>query len=135
MERTLFIIKPDAVRRNLIGRILAMVEGADLTVVALRSLHMSADQAASFYQVHKGKHFYDNLVKYMISGQSVVTVVEGEDAIKRLRGVCGVTDPSKAGEGTIRAAFGIDITMNSVHASDSPESADQEVPFFFPDLD
>ena len=126
MERSLFIIKPDAVRRSLIGQILSYVEGSGLRIAALRLVHLSPDEAAGFYRVHRGKHFYDKLVAYMSSGQSVVVVIEGEGAIERLRGICGTTDPSEAAEGTIRAAFGIDITMNSVHASDSVESAEYE---------
>ena len=111
------------------------MEISGLRISAIRLVHLSPEEAAGFYRVHEGKHFYDNLVAYMSSGPSVVVVVEGEDAINRLRGVCGVTDPSKGAWGTIRSAFGIDVTMNSVHASDSPKSAEQEVPFFFPDLD
>jgi nucleoside-diphosphate kinase len=135
MERSLFIIKPDAVRRSLIGQILAMVEGSGLKVAELRLLRLTPDDAGGFYRVHEGKHFFEKLVAYMSSGESVVAVIEGENAIQRLRAVCGVTDPSKASEGTIRASFGINITMNSVHASDSPASADQEVSFFFPESD
>ncbi|MGD8628904.1 MAG: nucleoside-diphosphate kinase, partial [bacterium] len=92
------------------------------------------ETAAGFYKVHQGKAFYDGLVKYMSSGRSVVVALEGEGAIDRIRKICGATDPSKADEGTIRAAFGVSITENSVHASDSPGSADVEVPYFFPDL-
>jgi len=134
MQRSLFIIKPDAVKRNLIGRILSYLEAAELTVIGLRMVDMTPAIAAGFYKVHEGKEFYDNLVEYMSSGRSVVVALEGDGAISRIRKICGATDPSKADEGTIRAAFGISITMNSVHASDSPESADQEVPYFFPDL-
>jgi nucleoside-diphosphate kinase len=134
VERSLFIIKPDAVRRNHIGRILSFVEEAGMQVIAMRMIRLSADDARGFYRVHEGKGFYDTLAEYMSSGRCVVVVVEGEGAIKRLRGVCGATDPSAAAEGTIRATFGINVTMNSVHASDSPASAEQEVRFFFPDL-
>ena len=134
MQRSLFIIKPDAVKRNLIGRILSYMEAAELTVVGLMLLEMTPEVAAGFYKVHEGKGFYDKLVEYMSSGRSVVVVLEGEDAISRIRRICGATDPSKADEGTIRAAFGISLTMNSVHASDSTGSAEQEVPCFFPDI-
>ena len=134
MERSLFIIKPDAVQRNLIGRIISYMESAGLEVVGMRMVHMTPEIAAGFYKVHEGKEFYDKLVEYMSSGKSVVVVLEGEDAINRIRKVCGATDPSKADEGTIRATFGMNITMNSVHASDSARSAEQEVPYFFPDL-
>ena len=135
MERTLFIIKPDAVRRNHIGRILSFVEEAGMQVVAMRMVRLSADDARGFYHVHEGKDFYDTLAEYMSSGRCVVAVIEGDGVINRLRGVCGATDPSAATEGTIRATFGISLTMNSVHASDSPASAQEEVRFFFPDLD
>jgi nucleoside-diphosphate kinase len=134
MQRSLFIIKPDAVERNLIGRILSYIEAAELNIIGLRMLHMPPDLAAGFYKVHEGKDFYEKLVEYMSSGRSVVVALEGEEAIKRTRKICGATDPSKADEGTIRATFGISITKNSVHASDSVESAVQEVPYFFPDL-
>ncbi len=135
MERSLFIVKPDAVERNLIGRILSFMESAGLKIVGLKMLHMTPEVAAGFYRVHEGKDFYDKLVEYMSSGRSVVVVLEGEEAINRIRKICGATDPSKADEGTIRAAFGVSITRNSVHASDSNASAEQEVPYFFPDLD
>jgi nucleoside-diphosphate kinase len=134
MERTLFIIKPDAVRRNYIGDILGAVEKAGLTVIALRMLEITAEQSGEFYQVHRGKEFYDKLVAYMSSGRCVVAALEGDRAISRLREVCGATDPVDAAEGTIRASFGINVTMNSVHASDSPASAAEELRFFFPEL-
>lgn len=134
MEKTLFIIKPDAVRRNHIGGILHAVEQAGLRIRGMRMLDLSSEQASGFYHVHKGRGFYDKLVDYMSSGPCVVVALEGEDAISRLRGVCGATDPAEAAEGTIRASFGINVTMNSVHASDSPASATEELHFFFPDL-
>jgi nucleoside-diphosphate kinase len=134
LEHTLFIVKPDAVRRDLVGRILGRVEGGGLKLVALRMTRLSKARACDFYHVHKGKDFYDRLTTYMSSGRCVVAVAEGEDAINRLRTICGITDPSKAAEGTIRLDFGLDITMNSVHASDSPASAEEEIRFFFPDL-
>jgi nucleoside-diphosphate kinase len=134
VERTLFIIKPDAVGRSLIGSILSCVEETGLKVRGLRMTRLSETEVGDFYHVHRGKPFYENLVSYMISGDCVVVVVEGENAIARLRRICGVTDPSVAAEGTIRSAFGINLTMNSVHASDSPASAAEEVRFFFPDL-
>jgi nucleoside-diphosphate kinase len=130
----LFIIKPDAVGRNHIGRILSCVEEAGLRLRALRMTRLSETAAGDFYEVHRGKPFYANLVSYMSSGDCVVVVVEGEDAIAHLRRICGVTDPSAAAEGTIRSTFGINVTMNSVHASDSPASAAEEVRFFFPDI-
>lgn len=127
-------MKPDAVRRDLVGRILGRVEGGGLKLVALRMTQLSRKKACDFYHVHQGKEFFENLTTYMSSGRCVVAVAEGEDAITRLRAICGLTDPSKAAEGTIRADFGLDVTMNSVHASDSPVSAEEEVRFFFPDL-
>ena len=132
MERTLFIIKPDAVRRNHIGRILSFVEEAGMQVIAMRMVRLSADDARGFYHVHEGKDFYDTLAEYMSSGRCVVVVIEGDGVIRRLREVCGATDPSAAAEGTIRATFGVNVTMNSVHASDSPASAVVEIAFFFP---
>lgn len=135
LERSLFIIKPDAVRRNFIGRILSFVEDDGLRIVAMKTVELGVTEAGEFYRVHKGKAFYENLVSYMSSGRCVVAVVEGDGAIRRLREICGSTDPSTAREGTIRAAFGLNVTMNSVHASDSPASADEEIHFFFPGVD
>jgi nucleoside-diphosphate kinase len=134
LETTLLIIKPDAVRRNLIGRVLASIEEAGLRILAMKMVDLSEDDAGAFYEVHRGKPFYAKLVSYMSSGSCVVAVLQGEDAIRRLRLKCGATDPSKAQDGTIRAAFGISITMNSVHASDSSDSAAEEVRFFVPDI-
>jgi nucleoside-diphosphate kinase len=134
MERTLFIVKPDAVRRNHIGSILSMVEGAGVKIRAMRMTKLSQAEAGDFYHVHRDKPFYDSLVAYISSGECVVAVVEGDNVIERLRQICGVTDPSSAADGTIRSTYGINVTMNSVHASDSPASADEEVRFFFADL-
>ena len=134
MDRTLFIIKPDAVRRNHVGRILHEVERNGLRIRGMRMITLTGEQAGRFYRVHKGKGFYDKLIDYMSSGACVVVALEGEDAISRLRGICGATDPAEAEDGTIRASFGINVTMNSVHASDSPASAADELHFFFPDL-
>jgi len=134
MDRTLFIIKPDAVRRNHVGRILNAVEQNGLRIRGMRMITLTGEQAGRFYHVHKGKVFYDKLVDYMSSGACVAVALESEDAISRLRRICGATDPAEADEGTIRASFGINVTMNSVHASDSPASARDELHFFFPDL-
>jgi nucleoside-diphosphate kinase len=134
VERSLFIIKPDAVSRNLVGEILSFLEDRGLRIVAMRMINLSEAEAGNFYHVHRGKEFCRNLVSYMSSGRCVVTVVEGEDAIGLLRTICGLTDPSAAREGTIRASFGINVTMNSVHASDSLASAEEEIRFFFPNL-
>lgn len=134
MERTLFILKPDAVRRNHIGEILGTIEESGLRIAGLRMLQLTTEQAGAFYHVHRGKGFYDKLIAYMSSGRCVVAALEGDEAISRLRGVCGATDPAQAARGTVRASFGINVTMNSVHASDSPGSAAEELRFFFPEL-
>lgn len=134
LERTLLIIKPDAVRRNFIGSILSAIEEFGFRIIALQMLRLDLDKAAAFYDVHRGKGFFENLIDYMSSGECVVAVLEAEKAITRLREICGATDPSKADPGTIRRRFGINVTMNSVHASDSIESARKEIAFFFPDL-
>jgi nucleoside-diphosphate kinase len=132
VERSLIIVKPDAVRRNLIGSILSFFEDAGLRVAALRMMRLSEERAGAFYQVHEGKTFYEKLKAYMSSGDIVAGVVEGDNAIERVRGICGATDPAAATAGTIRATFGVNVTMNSVHASDSPASAVVEIAFFFP---
>ena len=134
MERSLFIVKPDAVRRNLIGRILTFVEEAGIEVIAMKMVHLTEDQARGFYKVHEGKDFLDQLAEYMSSGKCVVTVLESDGVIERVRSICGKTDPADAAEGTIRATFGVNLTMNSVHASDSSASANYEIGFFFPDM-
>ncbi|BBP46489.1 nucleoside diphosphate kinase [Thiosulfatimonas sediminis] len=133
MERTFSIIKPDAVQRNLIGAILQRLENNGLTVVAAKMLHLSAQQAEEFYAEHKGRDFYEPLVNYMISGPIIVQVLQGENAIAKNREVMGVTDPSKAAQGTIRADYALSVRENSVHGSDSPESAAREIAFFFTD--
>jgi nucleoside-diphosphate kinase len=133
VERTLFIVKPDAVERSLIGKIIGMVEDDGLKIGAMRMTQLSVRTAGDFYHVHRGKDFFDKLVTYMSSGRIVVVVVEGEDAIKRLRRVCGSTDPAVAQPGTIRATYGVNLTMNSVHASDAAATARDEVSFFFTD--
>jgi nucleoside-diphosphate kinase len=134
LERTLIIVKPDAVKRRLTGRILAFIEENGLRIIGMRMVRLTGEEAGAFYAVHRGKEFYENLVSYMTSGQCVPAAVEGEDAIRRVRGLCGNTDPRKADRGTIRAAYGLNVTMNSIHASDSPATAREEVGFFFPDL-
>jgi nucleoside-diphosphate kinase len=134
VERTLFIIKPDSVRRNLVGQILSIIEDSGLSVIGMKMLKLTAEKAGEFYHVHRGKPFYENLVAYISSGRCVVAAVEGTDAIRRVRQICGATDPSAAEHGTIRARFGLSVTMNSVHASDSAVSAVEEIEFFFPGL-
>jgi nucleoside-diphosphate kinase len=133
VERTLSIIKPDATRRNLTGRINACLEEAGLRIVAQKRLRLNQQQASRFYQVHKERPFFNGLVAFMTSGPVVVQVLEGEDAVARNREVMGATDPKKAAPGTIRARFAEDIEANSVHGSDSAETAKTEVAFFFTD--
>ncbi len=133
VERTLSIIKPDATERNLTGKIISKFEAADLRVVAQRRIRMSEAQAQDFYAVHKERPFYGDLVKFMTSGPVVVQVLEGESAITKNREVMGATNPSEAAEGTIRAEFAENIERNSVHGSDSPETAAEEIKFFFKD--
>lgn len=130
MEQTLMMIKPDAVGRNLIGEILARVEKAGMRFARLRMVHLTPAQARDFYRVHEGKPFLDSLVSFMASGPIIVGVVEGERAIQRLAEIVGATDPGKAAPGTIRRDFGLDIEKNSVHRSDAPETAAQEIRWF-----
>lgn len=134
-ERTLSIIKPDATRRNITGKIIARLEDAGLRIVAQRRIRLSKDQAKAFYAVHAGKPFYDELVKFMTSGPIVVQVLEGENAIARNREVMGATNPEKAAPGTIRRDFAESMSFNSVHGSDAPETAAVEIKFFFSDVD
>lgn len=134
IQRTLSIIKPDAVAKNVIGQIIARFEAAGLKVVAARMMHLSRADAEAFYAVHKARPFFKDLVDFMISGPVVVQVLEGEDAIARNRELMGATDPKKADKGTIRADFADSIDANAVHGSDAPETAAQEVAFFFPSM-
>lgn len=133
VERTLSIIKPDATRRNLTGRINAMLEEAGLRIVAQKRIRLSQDQARAFYDVHKERPFYNDLVAFMTSGPVVVQVLEGDGAVALNRRVMGATNPAEADEGTIRKAFAENIEANSVHGSDSAENAAREVAFFFSD--
>ncbi len=135
LERTFSIIKPDATRRNITGKVLAVLEEAGLRVVAQKRVHMSKAQAESFYGVHKERPFFAGLVSFMISGPVVVQALEGEDAIALNRKTMGATDPKKADAGTIRALFAEDIEANTVHGSDSPEAAKAEIAFFFTDAE
>jgi nucleoside-diphosphate kinase len=134
IERTLSIIKPDAVRKNVIGKIVSRFEEHGLKIVASRMLWLSAREAGAFYAVHAARPFFKDLVEFMTSGPVVVQVLEGEDAIVRNRELMGATDPRKAAPGTIRADFAQSIDANAVHGSDSPETAAVEVAFFFPGL-
>ena len=133
LERTLSIVQPDAVRKNVIGKILDRFEAADLKVVACRMLLLARDQAEEFYAVHRERTFFPELVEYMISGPVVVQVLEGEGAIQRNREVMGATDPQDADPGTIRADFAESVQANAVHGSDGPETARNEISFFFSD--
>jgi nucleoside-diphosphate kinase len=135
VERTLSIIKPDAVAKNVIGQIYARFEQAGLIIVAARMLRLSRAQAEGFYAVHKERPFFKDLVDFMISGPVMVQVLEGEDAIQRNRELMGATDPKKAGKGTIRADFADSIDANAVHGSDSSQSAVTEIAYFFPKQD
>ncbi|MBI4696438.1 MAG: nucleoside-diphosphate kinase [Gammaproteobacteria bacterium] len=131
IERTFSIIKPGAVANNHIGGIVAKLEAAGLKIVAQRMLKLSPEQAGQFYAVHRERPFYGELVEFMSSGPIVAQVLEGENAILKNREVMGATDPEKAAPGTIRAEFGKDISENAVHGSDAPETAREEIAFFF----
>lgn len=135
VERTLSIIKPDATRRNLTGRINARLEAEGLRIVAQRRLRLGRDQAERFYAVHCERAFFDDLCAFMSSGPVVVQVLEGEDAVARNRAAMGATNPANAAEGSIRKEFGESVEANSVHGSDSAENARAEISFFFSDLD
>ena len=134
IQRTLSIIKPDAVAKNVIGQIIARFENAGLKVVAGRLVHLSAAEAGQFYAVHKERPFFKDLVEFMTSGPVFIQVLEGEDAIAKNRELMGATDPKKAEPGTIRADFAESIDANAVHGSDAPETAAVEVAFFFPGM-
>lgn len=135
IQRTFSIIKPDATKRNLTGRIVAKLEEAGLRVVAQKRIHLTKAQAGVFYAVHKERPFYDELCEFMSSAPIVVQVLEGEDAIARNREVMGATNPAEADEGTIRKEFALSIGENSVHGSDGPETAREEIAYFFSGLE
>src|ERR1035437_6370859 len=134
LERTLSIIKPDAVAKNVIGKIYSRFETNGLKIIAARMLQLSRAEAEDFYAVHKGRPFFEDLVKFMISGPVMVQVLEGENAIAKNRELMGATDPKKAGKGTIRADFADSIDANAVHGSDAAETAAVEIAYFFPAL-
>ncbi len=134
VERTLSIIKPDAVAKNVIGEILARFEKAGLRIVAARMIHLSRQEAEGFYAVHRARPFFKDLVDFMISGPVMVQALEGENAIQKNRDLMGATDPKKAEKGTIRADFAQSIDANAVHGSDAPETAQNEIAYFFPTL-
>jgi len=131
IQQTLSIIKPDAVASNHIGEILSRFEKAGLKIIAARMLHLSIDQAKAFYNVHAHRPFFEELVQFMTTGPVFVSVLEGENAIALNRELMGATNPKEAAPGTIRADFAKTIDKNAVHGSDSPETAQQEIPFFF----
>jgi len=130
-EKSLSIIKPEAVERCLIGEIIRRLEGTGLRIVAAKLLHLDLEKARAFYAVHKERPFYSSLTQYISSGPVFVSVLEGENAISKNREIMGATDPSKAAEGTIRRQWGTDVEKNAVHGSDAPETAAWEISFFF----
>jgi len=131
IERTFSMIKPDAVERGLTGQVIARLEAKGLKVVAMRMIKIDNKRAKKLYEVHKGKPFYDGLIEYAMSDPVVTMILEGEDAVRRLRQVIGATDPSKAEPGTVRRDFGITVLKNVIHAADSPENAEREMRIFF----
>ena len=134
-EKTLSIIKPDGVAKNLIGEVIKRLEKADLKIVAMKMIKMNKEQAKGFYKVHEGKPFYESVTDFMSSGSCVVMVLEGEDAINRYRKLMGATNYEEAEEGTIRREFAQDIEKNVVHGSDSKETAEFEINYFFNELE
>ena len=135
MQRTLTIIKPDAVAGGSVGRIIARFEEEGLKVVAARMIHMTKEEAQGFYHVHAEKPFFDSLTDFMSSGPCIPMVLEGNDVIDRLRELMGATDPKKAEKNTLRDLYATDVEKNAVHGSDSPESASTEIPYFFSNLE
>jgi nucleoside-diphosphate kinase len=135
MERTLSIVKPDAVAKNQIGAILGMLEGAGMRIVAAKLLRLSKTDAERFYAVHRGRPFFQSLTTFMSEGPILVLALEGPNAVAKNREVMGATDPAKAEEGTIRRAFGTNVERNAVHGSDASETARQEIAFFFSGLE
>lgn len=135
MEKTLSIVKPDGTNKNVIGEVIARYEKNGLRVAALRMIKMSKEQAEGFYHVHRERPFFGSLTEFMSSGTSVVMVLEGEDAISKVREIMGATNPEEADDGTIRKDFATNIEQNTVHGSDSPESAEFEINYFFNSLE
>jgi nucleoside-diphosphate kinase len=135
VERTLSIVKPDAVAKNVIGQIYSRFESNGLRIVAARMMHLSRQQAEGFYAVHRERPFFKDLVDFMVSGPIMIQVLEGESAIQKNRDLMGATDPKKAAAGTIRADFAESIDANAVHGSDGPDTAKVEIAYFFPALD
>jgi len=135
MEMTLSIIKPDAVKKNVLGKIINRFEENHLKIVACKMVHLSKEEAERFYEIHRGKPFYEELVTFMSCGPILIQVLMGEDAVQKNRKIMGATDPKKAEIGTIRKEFATDVGKNAVHGSDSKENAQKEISFFFSDLD
>jgi len=134
-QRTLAIVKPDAVARRVVGKILTRIEDAGFTILAAKLVHMSLAEARGFYYVHRQRPFYDSLCSFMTQGPSLLMVLEGDNGIARWRDLMGATDPAKAAAGTIRKDFASSIEANAVHGSDSPETAAAEIPYFFSSLE
>ena len=134
-QRTLAIVKPDAVARRVVGKILTRIEDAGFTILAAKLVHMSVADARGFYYVHRQRPFYDSLCSFMTQGPSLLMVLEGDNGIARWRDLMGATDPAKAATGSIRKDFASSIEANSVHGSDSPETAAAEIPYFFSSLE
>jgi nucleoside-diphosphate kinase len=131
MERSLAIIKPDAVQRNLTGKILARLEAEGFVILGLKMVYLSKQDAERFYEVHRGRPFFESLTSYMASGPAIPILLQRDNAIQALRELMGATNPMQAATGTIRQEFGLDVEKNAMHGSDSPVSAVQEIPFFF----
>jgi nucleoside-diphosphate kinase len=134
-QRTLAIVKPDAVAKRVVGKILTKIEEGGFTILAVKLAHLSLGEARGFYYVHRQRPFYDSLCSFMTQGPSLLMVLEGDNAISRWRDLMGATDPAKAAPGTIRREFASSIEANAVHGSDSPESAATEIPYFFSSLE
>ncbi len=134
VERTLSIVKPDAVAKNVIGQIYSRFEASGLKIIAARMVHLSRNEAEGFYAVHRQRPFFNDLVNFMVSGPVMVQVLEGDSAIQKNRDLMGATDPKKAARGSIRADFADSIDANAVHGSDAPETAATEIAYFFPTL-
>ncbi|MCL5878279.1 MAG: nucleoside-diphosphate kinase [Deltaproteobacteria bacterium] len=135
MQRTLSIVKPDGVRKQVVGKVISLFEEKGIKVVGMKMLSLTREKAMGFYRVHKDRPFFGSLTTFMSSGPVVVMVLEGEDAINKVRTIMGATDPKKADKGTIRNMFASDIEQNIVHGSDSPESAATEIPYFFSEME
>jgi nucleoside-diphosphate kinase len=134
LERTLVIVKPDAVRKGVAGQVIARFEAAGFRLLALRLVRLTLEEAEGFYAVHRERPFFQSLTRFMAGGASIPMVLEGQDAIARVRELMGATDPARAAPGTIRKDFAESIEANAVHGSDSPESAAFEIPYFFPGI-